>query len=236
MKKKLLIPFIVSAFFALSCCGTATEEAQTTTETTGVIEQTTEATTETAVEKGSATDTDASDDLSDLESFSEIEAEKELFDVKLTVPADIIGEVTQEELDESLEKNGYKSAKLNDDGSVTYEMTKSQHQELLDTIAEKLDEAIDDLVNSSDYPAVSSIVPNDDYTYFTVTTSNTELSLMETFLAPTLYSYGGMYAAFTTETVDNIHIDFVNSESGEVINTADSKDMSDSDNSEDSGD
>lgn len=45
-----------------------------------------------------------------------------------------------------------------------------------------------------------------------------------------------MYAAFTTETVDNIHIDFVNSESGKVINTADSKDMADSDNSEDSGD
>lgn len=42
-----------------------------------------------------------------------------------------------------------------------------------------------------------------------------------------LYTYGGMYNIFNGTEADNIHIDFVNESSGEVIDTADSKNMGD---------
>ena len=43
------------------------------------------------------------------------------------------------------------------------------------------------------------------------------------------YTYGGMYAIFNGETVDNIHVDFVNTDTGEVISSANSSDMGNSD-------
>lgn len=63
----------------------------------------------------------------ELDVIGDIDVDSGLFNVTLTVPADFIGEVTQEQLDESAKGNGYKSATLNDDGSVTYIMTKVQH-------------------------------------------------------------------------------------------------------------
>ena len=43
--------------------------------------------------------------------------------------------------------------------------------------------------------------------------------------ALSLYMYGGMYAIFSGDEVDNIHVDYVNAASGEIISSADSKDM-----------
>ena len=64
-----------------------------------------------------------------------------------------------------------------------------------------------------------------DFTSFTVTTTSTELSINESFSVMAFYMYGGMYNTFNGAPVDNAHVDFVNAESGEIINSSDSKDM-----------
>ena len=66
-----------------------------------------------------------------LDAVGDIEVEKELFDVTVTVPADYVGDATQEELSKEAEANGYKIV-LNDDGSATYTMSKSQHKKMMD--------------------------------------------------------------------------------------------------------
>ena len=168
---------------------------------------------------------DASSTDSTFDAIGDIEADENVFSVTLTIPKDIIGEVTQEELDESTKSKGYKSATLNGDGSVTYIMTKKQHRELLDSIAAEIDKGLKDLEEAEELPDITSITTNENYSYFTVTTKNTEISLAESYTVPTFYTFGGMYSAFSGEDIDNIHIDFINEDSGEVINTADSKDL-----------
>ncbi len=37
--------------------------------------------------------------------------------------------------------------------------------------------------------------------------------------------YGGMYGVFSGEKPENVHVEFVNADSGEVISSGDSKDM-----------
>ena len=37
--------------------------------------------------------------------------------------------------------------------------------------------------------------------------------------------YGGMYNIFNGTPVDNVHVDFINADSGEIINSADSSDI-----------
>ena len=158
-------------------------------------------------------------------SLGDIEVEKGLFSVELTIPADYIGETTQEELDKAAEESGIQSITLNDDGSATYIMTKAQHEEMMKEIAVSIHSALKEMVGSENYPNITDITANSDFTVFTVTTESSEIDMNESFSILTFYMYGGMYAVFNGTEVDSIHIDFVNASSGEVIYSSDSSDM-----------
>ena len=60
---------------------------------------------------------------------------------------------------------------LNDDGSVTYTMSKAQHAALLESIAAELRSTLDDMIGPTDYPNLTRIETNDDFTDFTVYTT-----------------------------------------------------------------
>ena len=167
----------------------------------------------------------ATEEAAEEESSSSVEVNEGLFEVSMTVPADFVGENTQEELDASAAERGFKSATLNGDGSVTYVMTKKQHDDFLKTLAQELDSSFDAMIGSADFPDITSIEHNADFTSFTVTTNNSELSMNESFSTLTFYIAGGMYTSFEGETTDNVHVDFVNAESGETIGSWDSRDM-----------
>lgn len=154
-----------------------------------------------------------------------IEVDENLLTVELTVPADYIGETTQEELDAAAKENGFKSITLNEDGSATYVMTKGQHKELMSEMTNEFNAALAEMVGSEDYPNFTNIEANSDFTNFTITTTSTELDFNESFSTMVFYMYGGMYNAFNGTSVDNIHVNFVNADSGENISSADSADM-----------
>lgn len=156
--------------------------------------------------------------------INQIQLEKQLFDVTLTLPADYVEEgTTQEQLEEEIKSNsGIKSVKLNEDGSVTYKMTKKAHQEMMQSMADSIDEAMKKMVGSEDYPNFVNVKANEDYTVFTVSVNSNELSLNEGFSVIAFYFYGGMYGAYDGETPKNIHVDFVNAETGEIIESSDS--------------
>lgn len=162
---------------------------------------------------------DTSDDTDEA-----LDAEENLSLVEFNVPAEFVGDSTQEELDTTANENGFDSITLNEDGSATYVMTKAKHQEMMVEITDTINAALEDMIGSEDYPNITDITANDDFTEFTVTTSSTELSFSESLLVIAFYTYGGTYNIFNTTPVDNIHVDFVNSESGEIIDTVNSSD------------
>ena len=227
MKKRIfasvLAMVIVTASFA--GCGSKAGEQTASPE---VKTETAEVTDTPAAENQESEDA-VDDGLSQLEAIGDVDVDKGLFNVEITVPKDFIGDTTQEKLDESVKEKGYKSATLNSDGSVTYVMTKAQHEEMLSGIRDSIDQSLSEMVGSSDYPNITAVTANDDYTSFTITTKNAEPDLAESFAVMGLYMYGGMYGIFSGETVDNIHVDFVNADSGEIISSANSKDMGNSD-------
>ncbi|MCR5802019.1 MAG: hypothetical protein K6G57_06800 [Lachnospiraceae bacterium] len=177
---------------------------------------------------GAAENDDFEDGLKQIEAIGDVDVDKGLFDVTLTIPKDFIGDdMTQEKLDESAREKGYKSATLNSDGSVTYVMTKAQHKEMVDGIKDSINETLAEMVESEEYPNITDVTANDDFTSFTITTKNTEPDFSESFAVVGLYMCGGMYATFNGVKVDNIHVDYVNADSGEIISSANSKDMAD---------
>lgn len=155
-----------------------------------------------------------------------IEVDENLLTVELTIPSDFVGETTQEELNQTVEEeDGLKSITLNEDGSATYVMTKKKHKEMMSEIKSGIDTELQAMVGSEDYPTFTKVEANDNYTSFTITTTSTELNLTESFSVMAFYIQGGMYNAFNGTPADNIHVDFVNADSGKVISSSDSSDM-----------
>lgn len=147
-----------------------------------------------------------------------------LFNVALTIPAEYVEGTTQKELNKQAKEGTFKSATLNKDGSVTYVMSKSQHKEMLNTLKDSIADELNKIPNSTNYPNVTKVEANDDYTKFTVTTASTELSFEEQFLSVQLYIYGGMYNAFNNLS-PVISVDYVNADSGATIYSGKSSDI-----------
>lgn len=154
-----------------------------------------------------------------------IEVDENLLTVELIIPSDFIGETTQEELNQTVEEEGFKSITLNEDGSATYVMTKKKHKEMMSEIKSGIDEELQAMVGSEDYPNFTKVEANKDYTLFTITTTSSELDLAESFSVMNFYVQGGLYNVFNGTPADNIHVDFVNADSGAIISSSDSSEM-----------
>lgn len=213
MKKKVIAVLLTTCLVFTGCGESKSSSASEPAETTPAEETAQDAEEETE-----------DDESSDLDALGDLEVEKNLFDVTITVPADFVGETTQEELDAEAAEIGYKVT-LNEDGSATYVMTKGQHKELMKGISDSINESFSEMIGSEEYPNITDISANDDFTSFTVTTKNSEPDMNESFAVMIFYMSGGMYQIFNGTTADNIHVDYVNADSGEVISSADSKDM-----------
>lgn len=206
MRKKIFMVALTVAVVT-SGCGAKSEAA--VPETTTVAETTVAESSE--------------ESRSNLEAVGDVKVDKGIFDVKLEIPADFVGNSTQEDLDKKAAEYGYK-ATLNADGSATYEMTKSQHKKMMEDYAASLNESMAKMVGSESCPNVTDVKANEDFTSFTITTKNTEPDLGESMSVISLYVMSGAYNIFNGTPVDNVHIDFVNADSGEVISSTDSKD------------
>ena len=224
MKKRIFAVIMAMALVTsvFTGCGKKAGEAQSTAP---VVENQVEQSADTEEPTTSAEAETSDDGMKQLEAIGDVDVDKGLFNVTLTIPKDFVGETTQEKLDESVKERGYKSATLNSDGSVTYVMTKAQHEEMLVGIRESIDKSLSEMIGSSDYPNITNVEHNDNYTSFTITTKNAEPDMSESFSVMALYMYGGMYGIFSGEEVDNVHVDFKNADSGEIISSANSEDM-----------
>ncbi|MBP3879844.1 MAG: hypothetical protein J6D46_05960, partial [Lachnospiraceae bacterium] len=129
---------------------------------------------------------------------------------------------TQEEADRIREKNGYKSVTLEENGSLTIVMTKSQHDELIRDFRTSVDKGISEIIGAGGGSSIEKIEYNEDYSIFTVTVTEEEIGVIERQAADELIMYGALYHVYTGNDADRIRVDYVNAQSGEVIETADS--------------
>lgn len=210
-KSKLLTTAILILSLILSTgCSKHTDKVSATSETTSIAD---------------SNNTVSAETNNDLEAVEKVDVEKGLFNVELTIPANFVGEQTQEELNKMCEEKGYNSITLNDDGSATYVLTKQQHKEMMEELKNTINSSMSEMVDSEDYPNYTNVTANEDFTEFEITTKSSELAMAETFSVLAFYMYGGMYNVFNGTDIDNITVKFINADTGEVISTTNSKDM-----------
>lgn len=213
MKKLVSLLLAFCMVLSLVACGTST--ANTSTDGGAAS----------ADSKATGSEEDTVDDAAwdELESLGNIKTENGILTVTITVPADFVGDdVTQAELDDDT-GDKYLSAKLNEDGSATYKITKKQHKAMLDEMVKELDESLQEMIDSVDY-AVTDIKHNADYSQFDVTLSTEEVGLVESFMAIAFYVYGGIYGIFSGHEVTDVTVNYYNT-AGDLLESANSADM-----------
>lgn len=156
-----------------------------------------------------------------------IEVDEGLLSVEVTIPAEFLDEgTTQESLNQLAAESGYGSVVLNEDGSATYTMTKEQHEKLMAEIRSGIEEAMDEMFDSEEFPAITNVSANANYTEFTVELNSDEVGLTESFAVLGFYMLGGMYNAFNGTPADDITVLYVNAD-GDVIEEAHSSELGD---------
>lgn len=179
--------------------------------------------------ESSSTEAESSDDLDAdrkrLEEIGDVEVENGVLTVSITLPAGMVGkEVTQEGLNEMVGEK-YVAVKLNEDGSITYKMTKAQHEQMLTGIKEKAEDAFEKMIESDTYN-ILAISHNDSYSVFEVTLGSDTLGLADSFSVISFNLFGGVYSIFSGNKAESILVNFYDPD-GNLIETADSADKGD---------
>lgn len=193
---------------------TTTEASNATNEAVNTETEATNAKTETATTTDTATNQEA-------ESTKDTKSDAE--NIEITIPALYMEGSTQEELDQ--EFSPYATATINDDGSVTFVMSKTMHAALLEIVGKELANELNAVPGSTDFPNVTAIEMNDDFTEINLTTTATEATDDETMSALYVYMFGKMYNIFNQTETNVVTVNLKNADSGENIYTSDSVEM-----------
>ena len=162
---------------------------------------------------------DTTDNGSTEPSKSDV-VDENLLTVDITVPASMFDEENpaSEELSEEQKEQGFKSAKLNDDGSVTYTMSKSSFKKFKETSKQAVVETLDSL--NSDFPCVVSTDFNDDFSEIKIYVDKSEYENGMNFLMLLQVGFAAnIYQTYTNETVlSNVYV--IDKDTNETLNSA----------------
>ena len=102
------------------------------------------------------------------ENTESVDVDKGLVNVEVTLPATFFEDTDMETLKENAKEDGIKEVTVNEDGSVTYKMTKSQHKKMMKEMEETLIETIKEMENNEEYPSIKTVEYNNAFTEYTI--------------------------------------------------------------------
>lgn len=140
--------------------------------------------------------------------------------VKATLPASLFEyadeEISQDDLDKAAFENGFISATLNEDGSVTYVMSKDKYNAYVAELAMSIDKGLEELCNTENSTIVD-IKHNADFTDYTITLDADVVGFTESFVSLAIVLYSAFYYGFTgKDMTSGVHFTYVN-KNGDIL-------------------
>lgn len=160
-----------------------------------------------------------SQNSSDASDSGTLEVDQGLIDVKITIPASLAGENPSVELTDEQKEQGFKSVAKNEDGSLTYVITKSAHKTLMEQMSKETANTLNSLISSGDYASYKAIEFNDDFSKITLSVDETAFNNgLDSFGTLAIGMAGAMYQAFNGSEI-SVTIEIKNVETGTVFKT-----------------
>ena len=162
------------------------------------------------------------EDWDQLAAIGDVQVENGVMTVSLNVPADLAKNIRQETIDAGIGTQ-YQAAFRNQDGSITYKMTKEQHQAMLEQLAVSFDNSLQEMIDDEKY-TISNITRNNDFTVFDISLDGAEPTVSDSFAAFSLYMYGELYGVFNGKRPEHVIVNYLDS-NGNLIDSDDSATM-----------
>lgn len=100
----------------------------------------------------------------DDEESEGITVDKSLLTVDITLPATLVGDLSDFNEEEYIAENeGIKAVKINEDGSITLTMTKKKHGEIINEMKDEVEASLSELIESEDTPYIKGIKHTEDF-------------------------------------------------------------------------
>ena len=166
------------------------------------------------------------------------------FSVSITYPASIFKDDADEDIAEYAEKYDCKDYSVNDDGSVTFKMSKSHYKDLLQDSRTQIDETISDFLDGDNkISRFQSITYNDDFSEINIYIDySADIGLgdmiNEYIAISTLYLYSTLYQNLSGIPNDDVqaNIFMIDSETNEIVDSYPGEDTDDTESTSDSSD
>ena len=153
-----------------------------------------------------------------------------LFEVEITLPASFFEEESEEEIRAKAEENGFRACIVQEDGSVTYKMTKAKHREMLEEMRADLDESISEMIHGED--AVKSfrkIEHAEDFSSFDIYVDRAEYTSLDGLYVLAFYLSGAYDQAFDGKDINRIDVvvNFIDEATNETFASSSYRDFAD---------
>jgi hypothetical protein len=97
-----------------------------------------------------------------------VSVDKGLLNVEVTLPASFFEGDDIDKVIADAKKDGVKEVTKNEDGSLTYKMSKSKHKEMMKELETGIEESIEEAKTGGDFTSVKDITHNGSFTEFTL--------------------------------------------------------------------
>lgn len=109
------------------------------------------------------------DDVQEQEEDEDaIEVDKGLLNVEITLPEMFFEDENMDEMIEEAKEEGIKDVTQNEDGTVTFKMSKKDHKEMLRELEENVKETVEDIKNDEEFASIVDVTYNKSFTEFTI--------------------------------------------------------------------
>lgn len=166
MKKLLLVLTAVSTLL-LSACGAAQNKNE------NAVNESKEAGGAATEVSESAAPTESANEAAKDENSAAVEVDKGLFSNEVTLPASMFEGQALEEIVAQAKKEGIDEVIQNDDGSITYNMSKSAYKKMMDEMEQGLLDYINELKSGTDFASIKDVSHNKTFSEFTLIVDKT---------------------------------------------------------------
>ncbi|WP_062048293.1 hypothetical protein [Bacillus sp. JCM 19034] len=220
MKKIMMLLFMALMISALVACGS---DSSVEEDESADVDSEEEAIGEDESNEDESNEEDSIEDEEVIEEGDQtVEVEKGLLSVEITIPASFFEGQELDEIIEDAKADGIEEVQKNDDGSLTYKMSKSTHKEFLAELETSLQESMEELKTSEDFVSIVDITANRSFSEFSLVVDQEAFENSFDGFAILGLAIGGMYYQLfdgVNPEQYEVTIELEDAESGEVFDT-----------------
>jgi len=152
-----------------------------------------------------------------------LEVDKGLLTVEVTIPATFMEGEDIDNVVAEAKKDGTKDVTKNEDGSVTYKMSKAEHKKMMKEMKTNVTTYVEELENDEDFASIQDIKHNGSFSEFTVVVDKAAFeNSFDGFATLGLAMSGMYYQAFDGTNADKLNVTVYSEDAstGEIFGTA----------------